>query len=121
MRLPLIHPPTQLNIYVIGDVVIHEGAVIAPGTILQAEPNSRILIREGVCIGMGNIINAYQGDIEIQSGAILGAGVLVIGQSKIGKNTCIGSLTTIINTSIESGTTIKADLPSDSAFSIARR
>ena len=108
MRLPLIHPPTQLNIYVIGDVVIHEGAVIAPGTILQAEPNSRILIREGVCIGMGNIINAYQGDIEIQSGAILGAGVLVIGQSKIGKNTCIGSLTTIINTSIERGTTIKA-------------
>lgn len=108
MRLPLIHPPTQLNIYVIGDVFIHESAVIAPGTILQAEPNSRILIREGACIGMGNIINAYQGDIEIQSGAILGAGVLVIGQSKIGENTCIGSSTTIINTSIEPGTTIQA-------------
>ncbi len=108
MRLPLIHPPTQLDICVIGDVTIHEGAVVAPGTILQAAPNSRIVIREGACIGMGTLINAYQGDIEIQSGAMLGSGVLVIGQSKIGKNACIGSSTTIINTSIEPGTTIKA-------------
>ncbi|MEA5536063.1 transferase [Crocosphaera sp. XPORK-15E] len=108
MPLPLIHPPTQLDICVIGDVTIHEGAVVAPGTILQAAPNSRIVIREGACIGMGTLINAYQGDIYIESGAMLGAGVLVVGQSKIGKNACIGSSTTIINTSIEAGTTIEA-------------
>ena len=40
--------------------------------------------------------------------AYLGPGVLVIGQSKIGKNTCSGSSTTIINTSMEPGTTIEA-------------
>lgn len=33
MRLPLIHPPTQLDIYVIGNVVIHESRVIASETI----------------------------------------------------------------------------------------
>lgn len=38
----------------------------------------------------------------------LDSGVLVIGQSKIGKNTCIGSSTTIINTSMELGTTVEA-------------
>ncbi|MEA5509107.1 transferase [Crocosphaera sp. UHCC 0190] len=108
MPLPLIHPPTQLDICVIGDVTIHEGAVVAPGTILQAAPNSRIVIREGACIGMGTLINAYQGDIYIESGAMLGAGVLVVGQGKIGQNACIGSSATIINTSIEAGTTIEA-------------
>lgn len=108
MRLPLIHPPTQSEIRVIGDVIIHEGAVVAPGTILQAAPNCRIVIREGACIGMGTLINAYQGDIEIESGAMLGAGVLIVGQGKIGQNACIGSSTTIINTSIEPETTLEA-------------
>ncbi|HAC63470.1 MAG TPA: transferase [Cyanothece sp. UBA12306] len=106
MSLPLVQPPIQSDICVIGDVTIHEGAVVAPGTILQASPNSRIVIREGACIGMGTLINAYQGDIEIQSGAMLGAGVLVVGQCQIGKNSCIGSSTTIINTSIDSGAVI---------------
>ncbi|GBF79292.1 transferase [Aphanothece sacrum] len=108
MRLPLVYPPTQLDICVIGDVTIHDGAVVAPGTILQAAPNSRIVIREGACIGMGTLLNAYEGDIEIESGAMLGAGVLVVGHSKIGKNACIGSSSTILNTSIAPGTAIEA-------------
>ena len=108
MRLPLVYPPTQLDICVIGDVTIHDGAVVAPGTILQAAPNSRIVIREGACIGMGTLLNAYEGDIEIESGAMLGAGVLVVGHSKIGKNACIGSSCTILNTSIAPGTAIEA-------------
>ncbi|MGB5768598.1 MAG: transferase [Crocosphaera sp.] len=108
MPLPLIQPPSQLEISIIGDVTIHEGAVVAPGTILQAAPNCRIVIREGACIGMGTLINAYQGDIEIGSGAMLGAGVLIVGQGKIGQNACLGACTTIINTSIEPGTTVEA-------------
>lgn len=106
MYLPLIRPATHSDICVIGDVTIHDNAVIAPGTILQAAPGCRILIKEGACIGMGSLLNAYNGDIEVASGAMLGAGVLVVGHSKIGQNACIGSSTTIINSSIDSGTAI---------------
>ncbi|MDJ0597398.1 MAG: transferase [Crocosphaera sp.] len=108
MPLPLIQPPSRSDVSIIGEVIIHEGAVVAPGTILQAAPNCRIVIHQGACIGMGTLINAYQGDIEIESGAMLGAGVLIVGQGKIGQNVCLGSCTTVINTSIESGTTIEA-------------
>jgi carbon dioxide concentrating mechanism protein CcmN len=108
MPLPLIQPPSRLEISIIGDVTIHEGAVVAPGTILQAAPNCRIVIREGACIGMGSLINAYQGDIEIGAGAMLGAGVLIVGQGKIGQNACLGACTTIINTSVAPGTTVEA-------------
>ncbi|ACK65652.1 carbon dioxide concentrating mechanism protein [Rippkaea orientalis PCC 8801] len=106
MYLPLIRPATHSDICVIGDVTIHDNAVIAPGTILQAAPGCRILIKEGACIGMGSLLNAYNGDIEVASGAMLGAGVLVVGHSQIGQNACIGSSTTIINSSIDSGTAI---------------
>ncbi|MDJ0510653.1 MAG: transferase [Crocosphaera sp.] len=108
MLLPLIQPPSRSDVSIIGEVIIHEGAVVAPGTILQAAPNCRIVIHEGACIGMGTLINAYQGDVEIQSGAMLGAGVLIVGQGKIGQNVCLGSCTTVINSSIESGKTIEA-------------
>ena len=108
MLLPLIQPPSRSEVSIIGEVIIHEGAVVAPGTILQAAPNCRIVIHEGACIGMGTLINAYQGDIEIQSGAMLGAGVLIVGQGTIGQNVCLGSCTTVINTSVEAGTTIEA-------------
>ncbi|MDJ0846162.1 transferase [Crocosphaera sp.] len=108
MPLPLIQPPSRSEVSIIGEVIIHEGAVVAPGTILQAAPNSRIVIHSGACIGMGTLINAYKGDIEIESGAMLGAGVLIVGHSKIGQNVCLGSCTTVINASVESGTTIEA-------------
>ncbi|ACB53627.1 carbon dioxide concentrating mechanism protein [Crocosphaera subtropica ATCC 51142] len=108
MPLPLIQPPSRSEVSIIGEVIIHEGAVVAPGTILQAAPDCRIVIHQGACIGMGTLINAYQGDIEIKSGAMLGAGVLIVGQGTIGQNVCLGSCTTVINTSIKSGTTIEA-------------
>ncbi|EAZ91511.1 LbetaH domain-containing protein [Crocosphaera chwakensis] len=108
MPLPLIQPPRHSEVSITGEVIIHEGAVVAPGTILQAAPNCRIVIHSGACIGMGTLINAYKGDIEIESGAMLGAGVLIVGHGKIGQNVCLGSCTTVINTSIESGTTIEA-------------
>jgi carbon dioxide concentrating mechanism protein CcmN len=108
MPLPQIQPISHCEIYVSGDVIIHESAVIAPGTILQAAPNSQIIIREGVCLGMGTILTAYQGSIIIEAGAMVGAGVLMVGHARIGQNACIGAATTIWNASIEGRTVVPA-------------
>ncbi|HLO49166.1 MAG TPA: carbon dioxide concentrating mechanism protein [Kamptonema sp.] len=97
--------PLQLlsnsQIYVSGDVTIDESAAIAPGVILQAEPDSKIAIAPGACIGMGSILHARGGTLIVEAGAILGTGVLVVGSGKIGVNACIGSGATILNPAIE--------------------
>ena len=85
-----------------GNVTIHETAAIAAGVILQAAPHSQIIVREGACLGKGTVLNAYAGTIEIEAGAILGAGVLLVGRVTIGKDACIGATSTIFNSSIES-------------------
>ena len=97
--LQLAHVP---HVRIIGEVTIHPSAAIAPGAILQAAPNSQIIIAAGACVGMGAILNAYGGKIELETGASLGAGVLVVGRSKIGANTCIGGATTIYNADLDS-------------------
>jgi carbon dioxide concentrating mechanism protein CcmN len=84
-----------------GDVSIDPSAAIASGVILRAATDSKIIICAGVCIGIGSILHANQGILEVEAGANLGAGVLVVGKGKIGANACIGSLTTIWNASIE--------------------
>jgi carbon dioxide concentrating mechanism protein CcmN len=96
---PPVYQSSQVYV-VSGDVSIDESAAIAPGVILQADPNSRIIISRGVCIGMGCILHARDGTLEIEPGAILGTGVLIIGRGKIGENACIGSASTIFNASI---------------------
>jgi carbon dioxide concentrating mechanism protein CcmN len=97
--------PLQLSsnsqILMSGDVVVNEGAAIAPGVILQADPGSRISIAPGACIGMGVILHAREGTLEIAAGVILGAGVLVVGAGTIGANACIGAGTTLINPCID--------------------
>ncbi|MGB7894285.1 MAG: carbon dioxide concentrating mechanism protein [Microcoleus sp.] len=97
--------PLQLSsnsqILMSGDVVVNEGAAIAPGAILQADPGSRISIAAGACIGMGVILHAREGTLEIGAGVILGAGVLVVGAGTIGENACIGAGTTLINPCID--------------------
>jgi len=97
--------PLQLSsnsqILMSGDVVVNEGAAIAPGVIMQAEPGSRISIAAGACIGMGVILDAREGTLEIAAGVILGAGVLVVGAGKIGTNACIGAGTTLIDPCID--------------------
>lgn len=87
--------------YVSGDVTIDEGAAIAPGVILQAEPDSKITIASGACLGMGTILHARGGTLIVEAGAILGTGVLVVGSGKIGVNACIGSGATILNPAIK--------------------
>lgn len=90
------------HIYVSGDVSIDETAAIAPGVILQASGEGRIIIKAGACLGMGTVLTATQGTIEIGEGAILGAGVLIVGYGKISDRVCIGSASTLIETSVES-------------------
>lgn len=97
--------PLQLSsnsqILMSGDVVVNEGAAIAPGAILQADSGSRISIAAGACIGLGVILHAREGTLEIEAGVILGAGVLVVGAGTIGANACIGAGTTLIDPSID--------------------
>ncbi len=102
MYLPSVQPISHQDIYINGDVSIDPQAIIAPGVILQAAPNSRIVIKAGACLGMGTVLNAYQGNIEIDSGAVLGPGVLIIGNCHIGSNACIGTASTVLDTKIES-------------------
>ena len=101
MYVPPLHPTCNFDSYISGEVTIDPSAAIALGVMLQASPNSRIVIGAGVCIGMGSILHAYEGTLEVEAGANLGAGVMVIGKGKIGANACIGSTTTILNCSVE--------------------
>jgi carbon dioxide concentrating mechanism protein CcmN len=91
------------HFYISGDVTIQEGAAIAPGVLLQADPNSRVIIKTGACIGFGAILHAHQGTVEVGEGANVGAEVLLVGSVKIGAHACIGAATTILNSTIELG------------------
>jgi len=109
MHLPLPLPlSSHSHVYVQGDVTIDPSAVISSGVILRANPESRIIIAPGVCIGAGSVLHADQGTLEIETGVNLGTGVLVVGHGTIGANACIGSLTTIWNASIERLTVVPA-------------
>jgi carbon dioxide concentrating mechanism protein CcmN len=99
---------THTDVYISGDVVIEEGAAIAPGVILRAAPESKIIIRSAACLGMGTIVNAFGGTIEIGKSSILGASVLIVGKGTIGANVCIGPATTVFNSSIDSSSVILA-------------
>ncbi len=102
MYLPPLQPIANSDIRICGEVEIHPTASIASGVILQAAPNSRIVIGVDVCIGMGTIISASGGIVEIADGATLGSGVLIVGQSKVGNNACVGTASTIFNAAVES-------------------
>lgn len=106
MRLPPLPLIRDAHFCVSGHVTIHPSAVIAPSVMLQADPGSHLIIAEGVCIGVGSILHAHQGILEIEAGVTLGRGVLIIGSGKIGANACIGSASTIFNGSVLSGQSI---------------
>lgn len=108
MSLPplQLQPVSTSHYYISGDVTIQSGAAIAPGVLIQADPDSRIVIKKGACIGLGSVIHACQGTLEIGEGANIGAAVLLLGQVTIGANACIGSATTILNSSVELGKVI---------------
>jgi carbon dioxide concentrating mechanism protein CcmN len=55
---------------------------------------------------MGSILQVSEGILEIEAGANLGAGFLMVGQGKIGANACIGAATTVFNYSVAPGQVI---------------
>ncbi len=91
-----------------GDVVIFPGAVIATGVLLQADIGSQIVIRSGVCVGLGSVIHASGGPIIVNEGANLGAGVLLIGAVTIGARACLGAAVTVIDSVVAPGTILEA-------------
>lgn len=99
---PLQHI-SNFESYKSGEVKIDPQAAIAPGVVLKADPHSQIIIGKGVCIGMGAILHAQAGTLEVDTGANIGAGVLVVGKGKIGANACVGAATTILDGNIEPG------------------
>ncbi len=101
--MPPLRLSNNFDSYISGEVTIHPSAVLAPGVILQAAVNGKIIIGPGVCIGMGSILQVHEGTLEVEAGANLGAGFLMIGQGKIGTNTCIGSATTVFHCSVAPG------------------
>jgi carbon dioxide concentrating mechanism protein CcmN len=100
MDLPSLELIHDCYLYTSGEVVVHPSAAIAPGVLLQADPGCRLIIAEGVCVGRGSILHASGGTMELQAGATLGTGVLIVGSSTIGIGACIGSMTTILHSSV---------------------
>ncbi|AFY86539.1 MAG: hypothetical protein CLLPBCKN_003199 [Chroococcidiopsis cubana SAG 39.79] len=100
MSLSPLHPIGNFNSHISGEVIIDRTAAIAPGVVFHADPNSKIIIAAGVCIGMGVVLHAHDGNVEIETGVNLGAGVLVVGKATIGANACVGAATTVFNCSV---------------------
>ena len=86
MSVSLLQLGDRFDTYIHGDVIIHPSA--------------------GVCLGMGSILQVSEGILEIEAGANLGAGFLMVGQGKIGANACIGAATTVFNYSVAPGQVI---------------
>ena len=103
MHVPSLQPVNSSQFCVSGDVTIHPTAVIASGVLLQADPEARIIIGAGVCLGLGTVIHAHQGTLEVEAEVTVGAGVLMIGAGKIGSSACIGAASTLWNHSIAHG------------------
>jgi carbon dioxide concentrating mechanism protein CcmN len=98
-----LRPISISHYYISGDVTIQEGVAIAPGVLIQADPDSCVIIKTGACIGIGAILHASNGVLEIEEGANIGAEVLLVGQISIGRNACIGAASTILNYTVASG------------------
>ncbi len=100
---------SQANAEIHADrLCIHDTALIATSAQLQTSAPYRIEIGAGVVIGEGCWLQACSGDIIIESGTVLGVGVLIVGWSKIGALSIIGSAVTLFEAAIDSGVTISA-------------
>jgi len=97
--LPM-QPVSTSHYFVSGDVTIQDGVAIAPGVLIQADPGSRVVIKTGACIGIGSVLHAHQGVLEVGTGASIGSGTLLLGCVLVGANACIGAATTIFNANV---------------------
>lgn len=103
MHLPPLHASSMTHYCTSGDVSIAPDAAIAAGTVLRADVGSAIAIASGACLGLGCVLHAQGGRIEVEPSASLGAGVLVVGNCRIGSQACIGTSTTLHNVNVGPG------------------
>ncbi|MEO1148061.1 MAG: hypothetical protein AAFY26_20970 [Cyanobacteria bacterium J06638_22] len=96
---PSLTPNTHYAVS--GDVSIDPSAAIAPGSLLLAEPGCTLTIGAGVCVGTGSVLHAFSGNLVVETGAILGSAVLLIGNGSIGEYACVGAMSTLINAIIQ--------------------
>ncbi len=106
MNLPPLQLIDHTHFCLQGEVEIDPSAAIAPGVLFQAEPDSRIVVGAGVCIGAGTVLHARQGSLIIEPGVSFGTGVLIVGAGRIGANACIGSATTVLRPAIAPGAVV---------------
>ncbi|NCO74113.1 MAG: hypothetical protein GW795_03215 [Cyanobacteria bacterium] len=108
MSLPILQPSTIDTTQIRGDVTIDSSVIIASGVILNATNGNKIVLCEGVCVGMGTIITASEGDIYIQENTILGSGSLIFGSCIIGQQVSLGASVTVYNAKVEAMSVIPA-------------
>jgi carbon dioxide concentrating mechanism protein CcmN len=108
MSLPILQPSTIDTTQIRGDVTIDQSVIIAKGVILNATNGNKIVLCEGVCVGMGTIITASEGDIYIQENTILGSGSLIFGSCIIGQQVSLGASVTVYNAKVEAMSVIPA-------------
>ncbi|MGD1851267.1 MAG: hypothetical protein ACFCBU_11905 [Cyanophyceae cyanobacterium] len=106
MNLQPLHPISDRDSWIAGEVVVDSTAVVAPGVLLQAEPGCRIRIGPGAVVGMGTVIHAYNGAIEVGAGVNVGAAVLLVGRVTVGDRACVGAQTTVMNSVVNMGQAI---------------
>ncbi|MGD1937661.1 MAG: hypothetical protein ACFCA4_08920 [Cyanophyceae cyanobacterium] len=106
MSLLPLHPISDRDSWIAGEVVVDSTAVVAPGVLLQAEPGCRIRIGPGAVVGMGTVIHAYNGAIEVGAGVNVGAAVLLVGRVTVGDRACVGAQTTVMNAVVNMGQAI---------------
>ncbi|MCM1983044.1 hypothetical protein [Lyngbya confervoides] len=86
--------------FCVGDVMIAPTAVIAPGVVLRADPNCSITVRDGACLGVGVIVHATGGSIEIHQKVCVAGDVLIVGCGTLGRQACIGAGATLLNPAV---------------------
>ena len=87
----------ELRFYVSGNVTVHPDASIASNVLLQADPDSHLIIGARVAIGPGSILHAVQGTLSIGDDVTIGTQVLLIGTGSIGNGACIGAFSTVLS------------------------
>ena len=109
MSLPILQPISTTNEPQFrGDVNIDESVIVASGVILNATAGHKITIHAGVCLGMGTIITAHQGDVEVHANAILGPGTLILGNCVIGSQASLGTSVTVYHGVVEALAVIRS-------------
>ena len=102
-----LQPPREASPSLFGDVTVDDGAVLAPGAVLRADPGASIRVAAGACIGQGVILHASGGALTVEAGAVLGEQVLLVGKGTVGAAACIGRCATLLDPAVAPGALVE--------------